>query len=1093
MAANLLHSLADENPDLQKQIGCMVGVFQIFDNHHLLTTKRLSHRNLPSGNSHLNNGIHEGDSNNVFHRQTATETNINRSGNEKQRISMESPRASFSSSRSSSFSSLDYNKTAQQEVPFPENPDRDTAMNRPSTSPHLGPQCVDLRDVVKDSMYRDARGLLVKTATREEVLGNTVKHRDSPRPFHVPKSVDGSYGVRINGKKNVPDDLKESLRVLAKLREAPWYFNNEARELQRSSQEANGSWKSISRDTHAPRFSYDGREGKHSSFESRDTFKSAPKLKELPRLSLDSCERSMRSSSYLTESFRNSGNLDSGVANPPQSPGAPKRPPNVIAKLMGLESLPSSSSADDGQLGVIKTCLTEDNNPFSWPLRGNDPNRPTGTSSTRSSSKDPTSPRWKNPDLIMKPISSSRFPIEPAPWRHVDGTRGSRKQPLKHVKFPAKNPNTFPSVYGEIENRLKDLEFKQSGKDLRALKQIIEAMQAKGLLDTRKEQAANLVNERGNEPKCASLDQNPRGQQSLPNTRINTSTARGLDSNRTYESPIVIMKPAKLVEKGGTKASKVIPIDDFSSLPKIQSGGSVDNKKGLTNTGVARDRTARNSHSGSASSSTDKKASSRSIRSIQPSMKGPKESTATTVKNSGSVSPRLPQKRLELDRRSRPPTPPSDPSKPRKHSNRRSSEFGSPGGKHRPKSPEMQQCDDQLSQISTESRASSHQGDDISPQSDSSIILPSKLDVEVTSHEQTVGIIDSQSPSMTAVQCSISDLMPKKSTSRMVEDESMEEPAVVAPEHPSPVSVLDTSVYRDDEPSPVKQILNASGGNGAEGLNEDHKEEQWNPADKCLANNVGSGLTSEINRKKLQNIEHLVQKLRRLNSGHDEASTDYIASLCGNTNPDHRYVSEVLLASGLLLKDLGSGLTTFQLHPSGHPINPELFFVLEQTKASSLLSKEENNTVNAGYISHPKLNHQKFHRKLLFDSVNEILVGKLALFGAFPEPRINSGKLAKKTLTAQQLLKELCLEIEQLPAKKPNCDPEEGEDGLKNILWEDVMSRSESWTDFNSEISGMVLDVERLVFKDLVNEIVIGEEGSLRAKQSRRRRQLFSK
>ncbi|GMI76777.1 TON1 Recruiting Motif 4, LONGIFOLIA 3 [Hibiscus trionum] len=1085
MAAKLLHSLADENPDLQKQMGCMVGAYQIFDNHHMLTTKRLSHGNLPAGNSQLNNGIHEGDSNNAFHRQTAMETNINRSGNEQRRISTESSRASFSSSRSSSFSSLDYNKAAQQEVPFPETPDKETIMDQPSTSPHVGSQCIDLRDVVKDSMYREGRGLLVRTTAREEVLGSTVKHRDSLRPFQH-----ASYGAGINGKQNVRDDLKESLRVLSKLRESPWYYNNEAREPQRSSHEANGSWNSMSRDANAPRFSYDGREVNHLSFESRDTFKSAPKLKELPRLSLDSCERSMRGSSYLTESFHSSGNLDGRVINPRQSPGLQKRPTNVIAKLMGLESFPSSSSAGDNQLGVTKTCSVEDNNPFLRSLRANDPSRLTGTSPTRSSLKDPTSPRWKNPDLIMKPISSSRFPIEPAPWRHADGSRGSRK-PLNHVKVPSKNPNSFPSVYGEIENKLKDLEFKQSGKDFRALKQIIEAMQAKGLLETQKEQATNLVTQRDYEPKCTNIGQNSRGQQSPQSTRINTSTTRGPDSNRTYESPIVIMKPAKLVEKVDIRASKVIPIDEFSNLPKVQSGGPVDNKKGLKNGRAARDRTARNGHSDSASSSTDKRASSRNIKAIQSSMKPPKESTATSGKNSGQVSPRLQPKKLESDRRSRPPTPPSDPSKPRRQSNRLLSESGTSGGKHGPKSPDMQQCDDQLSQLNTESWTSSHQVDAVSLQSDNNIILRSKLGVEVPSHEPSIGIIGSQSSSVKAPKCSISSIMPKKSALRVVEDGSIEEPAMVAPEHPSPVSVLDTSIYRDDEPSPVKQLSNTSEGNGAENLNEDHNDEQWNPADKCSVNNAGSGFTSKINRKKLQNIEHLVQKLRRLNSGHDEASTDYIALLCGNTKPDHRYISEILLASGLLMKDLGSGLTTFQLHPSGHPINPELFFVLEQTKASSLLSKEESNT---GNVSLSKADHEKFHRKLIFDSVNEILLGKLALFGAFPELTLNLGKLATKSLTAHQLLKELCFEIEQLQAKKAKCDLEENEDGLKSILWEDVMSRSVSWMDFNGDISGMVLDVERLVFKDLVNEIVIGEEGSLRAKQSRqRRRRLFSK
>ncbi|KAE8686208.1 hypothetical protein F3Y22_tig00111073pilonHSYRG00040 [Hibiscus syriacus] len=1088
MAAKLLYSLADENPDLQKQMGCMVGAYQIFDNHHTLATKRLGHGNLQAGNSQLNNGIHEGDSNNAFHRQTATETNINRSGSEKQRISTESSRASFSSSRSSSFSSLEYNKTAQQEVPFPKTPHKEMVMDQPS-SPHVGSQCIGLRDVVKESMYREARGLLVQTTAREDISGSMVKHRDSPRPFQLPKSVDGSYGVGINGKQNVSDDLKESLRVLAKLREAPLYYNNEAREPQRSSHEANGSWNLISRDANAPRFSYDGREVNHLSSESRDTFKSAPKLKVLPRHSLDSCERSMRGSSHLTESFHSIGNLDGRVTNPPQSLGPQKRPPNVIAKLMGLESLPSSFSAGDGQLGVSKTCSVEDNYPFLRSLRANDPSRPTRTNSIRSSLKDPASPQWKNPDLIMKPISSSRFPIEPAPWKHVGGSQGSQKHPLKHVKVPVNNPNTFPSVYSEIGNKLKDLEFKQSGKDLRALKQIIEAMQAKGLLETQKEeQAENLATQRDYEPKCTSLSQNPRGHQSPLNTLINTSPKIGSESNRTYECPIVIMKPAKLLEKVGIHASKVIPIDEFSSFPKVQSGGPVDNKKGSTNGRAARDCTARNSRSGSAFSS--KRVSSRNIKAIQFSMKSPKESTATSVKNSGQASPRLQPKKLESDRRSRPPTVPPDPSKPRRQCHWHLSESGTSGGKHRPKSPDMQQCGDQLSQISTKSRTSSHQGGDISLQSEISIILQSKLDVEEPSHERSVRIIASQSPSVKAPKCSISSIMPKKSHLRIVEDELIQEPAVVAPEHPSPVSVLYTSFYRDYEPSPVKQISNTSEGNGAEGLNKDQNDEQCNPADKCTANNVGSGLTSEINRKKLKNIEHLVQKLRRLNSEHDEASTDYIASLCGNTNPDHRYISEILLASGLLLKDLGSGLTTFQLHPSGHPINPELFLVLEQTISSSLVLKEESDT---GNVSHSKPDHEKFHRKLIFDSVNEILVGKLALFGAFPEPTIILGKLAKKSLTAHQLLKELCFEIEQLESRKAKCELEGNEDGLKSILCEEVMSRSENWTDLNGEISGMVLDVERLVFKDLVNEIVIGEEGSLRAKQSRRRRRLFSK
>lgn len=273
-------------------------------------------------------------------------------------------------------------------------------------------------------------------------------------------------------------------------------------------------------------------------------------------------------------------------------------------------------------------------------------------------------------------------------------------------------------------------------------------------------------------------------------------------------------------------------------------------------------------------------------------------------------------------------------------------------------------------------------------------------------------------------------------------------------------------------------------GDGAEDSKDQQSENQWNLADNFVSNSVGSGLTSEISRKKLQNVESLVKKLRRLNSTHDEASTDYIASLCENTNPDHRYISEILLASGLLLRDLGSGMAAFQLHSSGHPINPELFFVLEQTKGSTLLSKEE---CSPGKTSHSKPNPERFHRKLIFDAVNEMIVKKLALAMPSAEPWLKSDKLAKKTLSAQKLLKELCSEIEQLQSKKSGSWLEEEEDGMKGILCDDVMHRSEIWTDFHDEVSGLVLDVERSIFKDLVDEIVMGEAAGLRTRPARRR------
>lgn len=50
-------SLRDENRDLRKQIGCMNGIFQIFDPHHFLTGRRRissrTNKRLLQGNSLL--------------------------------------------------------------------------------------------------------------------------------------------------------------------------------------------------------------------------------------------------------------------------------------------------------------------------------------------------------------------------------------------------------------------------------------------------------------------------------------------------------------------------------------------------------------------------------------------------------------------------------------------------------------------------------------------------------------------------------------------------------------------------------------------------------------------------------------------------------------------------------------------------------------------------------------------------------------------------------------------------------------------------------------------------------------------------------
>ena len=93
----------------------------------------------------------------------------------------------------------------------------------------------------------------------------------------------------------------------------------------------------------------------------------------------------------------------------------------------------------------------------------------------------------------------------------------------------------------------------------------------------------------------------------------------------------------------------------------------------------------------------------------------------------------------------------------------------------------------------------------------------------------------------------------------------------------------------------------------------------------------------------------------------------------------------------------------------------------------------------------------------------------------------------------RQQNEDLSKEIDQLQAKKSDVGLLEDEDDwLKRSLWEHVTHWSENWTDFHGEISGMSLDVERLIFKDLVDEIVHGEAASLRTKPGRHCRRIFA-
>ncbi|KAI3726167.1 hypothetical protein L1987_65964 [Smallanthus sonchifolius] len=230
--------------------------------------------------------------------------------------------------------------------------------------------------------------------------------------------------------------------------------------------------------------------------------------------------------------------------------------------------------------------------------------------------------------------------------------------------------------------------------------------------------------------------------------------------------------------------------------------------------------------------------------------------------------------------------------------------------------------------------------------------------------------------------------------------------------------------------------------------------------DQTEWNQVGINTDADV---RLENRYLPVQQTELLNS-----IDETLASPCESINVDHGYIKKILLASGFL-KDVDSAIRIVQLHPTSSVIKPELFQLLENPNV-----KED-----------PRSKSEKVRRKMIFDYVNEILFNKLAN---------RNGKISGRFMNGEKLLKELWSEIDVLQDCSRRCiyDEDDDDDEVKNIVGADVNKKSEDWDKCSYEVPGVVLDIERLVFKDLIDEVVNVEVASLQDRPRIRCRQLFS-
>ncbi|XP_039003661.1 protein LONGIFOLIA 1-like [Hibiscus syriacus] len=897
--------------------------------------------------------------------QEVKENNMKKTVKDKQRFSFESPRTSLSSSScSSTFSSADCSRESQidrssmSQITFPE-----TA--RPELANCL--HSIDLRDVVKDSIYREVHGLSIKAATNVgEGKHWKFAHIDLPRPLQPPKPA-----------KTRNINVDESSPVLPKLQDVPVM-----------------SYECTPRE--ARRFSYDERG-------SQDALNI--KLQDLPRLSLDSRKE----------------------------PGSCHGQSRIVAKLMGLEAFPSPVLTNANQSRPINTSQDLKDDPLSYSSRIYENRKNWTSGSPRSSKTEPSSPRLTN--TTSKKPAASKCPIEPEPWKQQDGRKGQTFV-SKCRETPMKATNSSLTVFGEIEKRMAELEFKKSGKDLRALKQILEAMQKqkqKQILESREEgQASNFVSHTNSIVGVHSEAPNLRKLQS---SNAVSATVNGTSSPTRLRSPSSVVKPDKIMENASNCTSPV------RRLRKLRSISTADNR--MIDKRSHKDLTPRPNYPREASSRLHlmDKGTARTPKFNQTS----KEPFPTAQENpkltmtSETTCLKLQKKRLESERQSHCTSPAPGRGRSRRQSSRLQSEPGFPHQKPRHKSHNLQRSADQSSDIGGDMRDLSQQGDASSMRSESNMTAASYGDIEVTNADRSQEHENKQI----------------NTKARSSKGDSAAEPQRTVPEQPSPVSVLDATFYGDETPSPVKKRTYVF--KDDEGLIPD--EADWSP--------IGLGFATDY--RKEENIQHLVQKVVNLDSIREWSTINEIVPVCNSPNADHKYIVEVLLASGLL-HEPDSSFMAYHHNPLDHLINPNLFVSLEKTKARIRLveGKHIGRKVKQSELI------EKNHRNLICDAVNEILLRKFVKEGSYKQWHSPADDRRTKR---QQLVRDLCSELDKIQSA-PNISMEDDDDSLKITLWGELTVGSMEWSECRSEIPCVVLDVERLIFKDLICEIISGEEAS---------------
>ncbi|KAL4352160.1 hypothetical protein GQ457_06G029080 [Hibiscus cannabinus] len=219
--------------------------------------------------------------------------------------------------------------------------------------------------------------------------------------------------------------------------------------------------------------------------------------KDAPRLSLDSRAvvdakgslkpREIRTNASILSANRCESNREEDEADDKDKQ---RRSTSVIARLMGLELLPDSNPEPDRKVELRRSASE---------ARGRDLFQNRFIEGVNFHSKQSQQPNFQNGGISSNVVRENGAKQDRVSINRIESIRNARTEP---VQAPARGTDRrkcfyesadfFPerkqtvSVYGEIEKRLKIRGIDEPSKDLESLKQILEALQLKGLLHSTK-------------------------------------------------------------------------------------------------------------------------------------------------------------------------------------------------------------------------------------------------------------------------------------------------------------------------------------------------------------------------------------------------------------------------------------------------------------------------------------------------------------------------------------------------------------------------------------------------------------------------------